>query len=184
MYYPLKMVANIPMSAVPPSVGVNHAPAEKLPDDSAEKGGWAPRVSSISGNCIMLFSLVSNLGKLELTECSEGVQNENGWITADSLEWQKATASRSLHESSSRQRPEKRVGVLCTKAHGSSGDMNFSGAFAVLFWCKCKQSLLISMNCSSYGWALLGVWSTVPRRVLVWIPHLSSVPAPLCFESL
>lgn len=39
MYYPLKMVANIPMSAVPPSVGVNHAPAEKLPDDSAEKGG-------------------------------------------------------------------------------------------------------------------------------------------------
>lgn len=79
---------------------VNHVPKEKLQDHSAEKGDWASSISSTSGNCTVLFSLVSNLGQLGLTECSEGVQNENSWITADSLEQWKTTASRNLHESS------------------------------------------------------------------------------------
>lgn len=147
-HYSLEMTGNIPVPAVPPRARLNHVPAEKLHDNSPEKGGWASSVSGISGNCVMLFSLVSSLGKLGLTECSEGVQNENSWITADSLEWSKATASRNLCESSWRKRPEKRVGVLCTEVHSSSGNINFSGASAFLFWCKSKENLLISTNCS------------------------------------
>lgn len=91
---------------------------------------------------MVLFSLVSELGKLGLTECSQGVQNEKGWITADSLQGSKATAGRELRESSQRERPERRVGVLCAELRSSCGNRSFSGAFALLFWCKSEGNLI------------------------------------------
>lgn len=50
--------------------------------------------------------------------------------------------------------------------------MNFSGASAFLFWCKSEGNLLISMNCSTYRWAMLATWGTAQALTPILSLHL------------